>query len=90
MDAIANIMNLFIFVFCILFVNIDKTVVCTSVKSIKSLSLSLSPSLITKKNAIELKEAHISSGPSCQEETQHELRALDDTEDTAAVNSEAN
>ena len=42
MDAIANIMNLFIFVFCILFVNIDKTVVCTSVKSIKSLSLSLS------------------------------------------------
>ena len=45
MDAIANIMNLFIFVFCILFVNIDKTVVCTSVKSIKSLSLSLSLSL---------------------------------------------
>ena len=42
MDAIANIMNLFIFVFCILFVNIDKTVVCASVKSIKSLSLSLS------------------------------------------------
>ena len=42
MDAIANIMNLFIFVFCILFVNIDKTVVCTSVKSIKSLGLSLS------------------------------------------------
>ena len=41
MDAIANIMNLFIFVFCILVVNIDKTVVCTSVKSIKSLSLSL-------------------------------------------------
>ena len=41
MDAIANIMNLFIFVFCILFVNIDKTVVCASVKSIKSLSLSL-------------------------------------------------
>ena len=41
MDAIANIMNLFIFVFCILFVNIDKTVVCTSVKSIKSLSLVL-------------------------------------------------
>ena len=38
----ANIMNLFIFVFCILFVNIDKTVVCASVKSIKSLSLSLS------------------------------------------------
>ena len=37
----ANIMNLFIFVFCILFVNIDKTVVCASVKSIKSLSLSL-------------------------------------------------
>ena len=35
MDAIANIMNLF----CILFVNIDKTVVCASVKSIKSLSL---------------------------------------------------
>ena len=46
MDAIANIMNLFIFVFCILFVNIDKTVVCTSVKSIKSLSLSLSLSLV--------------------------------------------
>ena len=41
MDAIANIMNLFIFVLCILVVNIDKTVVCTSVKSIKSLSLSL-------------------------------------------------
>ena len=39
MHAIANIMNLFIFVFCILFVNIDKTVVCSSVKSIKSLSL---------------------------------------------------
>ena len=45
MDAIANIMNLFIFVFCILVVNIDKTVVCTSVKSIKCLSLSLSLSL---------------------------------------------
>ena len=44
MDAIANIINVFIFVFCrpILFVNIDKTVVCASVKSIKSLSLSLS------------------------------------------------
>ena len=41
MDAIANIgPNEFIY-FCILFVNIDKTVVCTSVKSIKSLSLSL-------------------------------------------------
>ena len=36
---------LFFFVFCILFVNIDKTVVCTSVKSIKSLSLSLSLNL---------------------------------------------
>ena len=48
MDAIANIMNLFIFVFCILFVNIDKTVVCTSVKSIKSLSLSLITLLTTK------------------------------------------
>ena len=39
MDAIANTMNLFIFVFCILVVNIDKTVVCTSVKSVKNLSL---------------------------------------------------
>ena len=48
MDAIANIMNLFIFVFCILFVNIDKTVVCASVKSIKSLSLSLSLKLLIK------------------------------------------
>ena len=38
--CIANIMNVFIFVFCILFVNIDKTVLCVSVKSIKSLSLS--------------------------------------------------
>ena len=47
MDAIANIMNLFIFVFCILFVNIDKTVVCTSVKSIKSLSLSLNRTAVT-------------------------------------------
>ena len=37
---IANIMNVFIVVFCILFVNIDKTVLCVSVKSIKSLSLS--------------------------------------------------
>ena len=52
MDAIANIMNLFIFVFCILVVTIDKTVVCTSVKSIKSLSLSLSlmPEMLEKFN----------------------------------------
>ena len=42
MDAIASIMNVFIFVFCFLFVNIDKTVFCVTVKSIlKSLSLSL-------------------------------------------------
>ena len=31
----------FIFVFCILVVNIEKTVLCVSVKSIKSLSFSL-------------------------------------------------
>ena len=49
MDAIANIMNLFIFVFCILVVTIDKTVVCTSVKSI-NLSLSLMPEMLEKFN----------------------------------------
>ena len=37
MDAIANIKIVFIFVFCILFVNIDITVLCVSVKSIKVL-----------------------------------------------------
>ena len=45
MDAIANITN--VFISCILFANIDKTVLCLSVKSIKSLSLSHSFTRIT-------------------------------------------
>ena len=47
MDAIAMERMYLFFVFCILFANIDKTVLCVSVKSIKSLSLSHSFTRIT-------------------------------------------